>query len=213
MDEQEQVREVYTASAGRLVAQLYALTGDFGEAQDVVHEAFAKALVRPGRLARMDNPEAWLRTVAVNAARSRHRRHAVFDRLVRSGRVDRAQESVPGISPDHVALIAALRRLPHAVRESIVLHHLADLPVAEIGEMLGCSPSTIKARLVRGRRTLSEYLSEWRPGHSTGSGKPPATGRPPSAGGPPATGKPPAAGGPPTAPDAAAQAIKEFRHV
>jgi DNA-directed RNA polymerase specialized sigma24 family protein len=38
--------------------QVYALIGDFAEAQDVVHEAFARVLVRPGRL---DNPEAWLR--------------------------------------------------------------------------------------------------------------------------------------------------------
>ncbi|GAA5188589.1 SigE family RNA polymerase sigma factor [Rugosimonospora acidiphila] len=160
MDEREQVREVYAVSAGRLVAQLYALTGDFGEAQDVVHEAFAKALVRPGQLARADNPEAWLRTVAVNLARSRYRRRAVFDRLVRTGRVDRPEASVPGLSPDRVALVAALQRLPHAVRESIVLHHLADLPVAEIAAVLGCSPSTVKARLVRGRRALSELLGE-----------------------------------------------------
>jgi DNA-directed RNA polymerase specialized sigma24 family protein len=91
MDEREHEREVYAVSAGRLVAQLYALTGDFGEAQDVVHEAFAKALVRHGGLTRVDNPEAWLRTVAVNLARSRHRRRVVFERLVRTGRVDRPQ--------------------------------------------------------------------------------------------------------------------------
>jgi RNA polymerase sigma-70 factor (ECF subfamily) len=160
MDDQEHVREVYAASAGRLVAQLFALTGDFGEAQDVVHEAFARALARPGRLNRVDNPEAWLRTVAVNLARSRYRRRAVFDRLVRSGRVERPSAAVPGLSPDRVALVTALRRLPHLVRESLVLHHFVDLPVAEIAEMLGCSPSTVKARLVRGRRALSDQLAD-----------------------------------------------------
>jgi DNA-directed RNA polymerase specialized sigma24 family protein len=76
VDEREQVREISAACAASLVSQVYALTGDFAEAQDVVQEAFARELGRPGRLVRTDNPEAWLRTVAVNLARSRHRRRA-----------------------------------------------------------------------------------------------------------------------------------------
>jgi RNA polymerase sigma-70 factor (ECF subfamily) len=160
VDEREQVREIYAASAGRLVAQVYAFTGDFAEAQDVVHEAFARALGQPGRLRRVDNPEAWLGTVAMNLARSRYRRRAVFDRLVRIGRVGRATPPVPGLSPDHVALVAALRRLPAATRETIVLHHLADLPVAEVAGLMNCSVDAVKTRLVRGRRALAEHLDE-----------------------------------------------------
>jgi RNA polymerase sigma factor (sigma-70 family) len=159
MDEREQVREVYVASAGRLVAQLFALTGNYAEAQDVVQEAFAKALVHPGRLARVDNPESWLRTVAINLARSRYRRRLIFDRLVRTGRVDPSAAAVPGLSPDRVALVAALQRLPRAVREAVVLHHIADLPVAEVAKRLDCSVSAIKSRLARGRELLAEHLS------------------------------------------------------
>jgi RNA polymerase sigma factor (sigma-70 family) len=149
MDEREHLREVYAASAGRLVAQLFALTGDYSDAQDVVQEAFAKALVHPGRLTRFENPESWLRTVAVNLARSRHRRRMTFDRLMLTGRVDRPEAAVPGLSPDHVALVAALQQLPRPAREAIVLHHIADLPVAEVAERLGCSISGVKSRLAR----------------------------------------------------------------
>lgn len=151
--------DVYVASAGRLVAQLYGMTGDFAEAQDAVQEAFARALARPTLLRKVDNPEAWLRRVAMNIARSRHRRRTLFDRIARSGRL-RPADTVPPISPDHVALVAALQRLPRATRETVVLHHIADLPVAEVATALGCSVQTVKTRLVRGRRALAEDLDD-----------------------------------------------------
>jgi RNA polymerase sigma factor (sigma-70 family) len=131
------LEEIYAATAGRL-AQLYGLTGDFAEAQDVVQEAFARALARPSRLRDVDDPEAWLRTVAMNLAGSRHRRRAFLDRLSRSGRLA-GPTPAPPLSPDHVALVAALQRLPSVIRETVVLHHIADLPVADVARVLGCS--------------------------------------------------------------------------
>ncbi|MEV4626739.1 SigE family RNA polymerase sigma factor [Micromonospora sp. NPDC049523] len=164
MSERDQVREVYAASAGRLVAQLFGMTGDFAEAQDVVQEAFVRALARPDRLLQVDNPEAWLRTVAMNLARSRHRRRALFDRLVRAGRVTQPEQYAPGMSADHVALVAALQRLPPETRRTVVLHHIADLPVAEVAEAMGCSVEAVKSRLVRGRRALAGHLDDRRTG-------------------------------------------------
>ena len=153
------LQEIYATSAGRLVAQMYGVTGDFAEAQDVVHEAFARALARPGRMRHVDNPEAWLRRVALNVARSRHRRRVVFDRLARGGRLH-GPGHAPPLSPDHVALVVALQRLPRATRETVVLHHIADLPVAEVAAVLGCSVDTVKSRLVRGRRALADLLTD-----------------------------------------------------
>lgn len=151
---------MYAASAGRLVAQLFGMTGDFAEAQDVVQEAFVRALARPNRLLKVDNPEAWLRTVAMNLARSRHRRRALFDRLVRTGRVTQPDRSTPGMSADHVALVAALQRLPPDIRKTVVLYHIADLPVADVAEAMSCSVEAVKTRLVRGRRALAGHLGD-----------------------------------------------------
>ncbi|GAA5202302.1 SigE family RNA polymerase sigma factor [Rugosimonospora acidiphila] len=160
VDEREGMREVYAASASRLMAQVYAMTGDFLEAQDVVQEAFARALAAPGWLRRVDNPEAWLRTVALNLARSRHRRRLVFDRLARTGLLHPAGAHEPSLSPDHVALVRALQRLPVAIRKALVLHHIADLPVKEVAEIEGCSVDAIKTRLARGRRALAVALDD-----------------------------------------------------
>jgi RNA polymerase sigma factor (sigma-70 family) len=152
------VRELYDGCYRRLVGQLYALTWDLGEAQDAVQEAFVRALAAPRRFARLDNPEAWLRVVAVNVARRRMRRHAHLDRLLR--RDPPPVQAVPGLSPDHVAVVAALRKLPPAQAEAIALHHLADLRVSEIAELTGVAEGTVKARLSRGRARLAELLAD-----------------------------------------------------
>lgn len=151
---------MYAASAARLVAQLFAVTADYAEAQDAVQEAFVRALARPGWFRELDNPEAWLRRVALNVARSRFRRRLLLDRLLRSGRLSATDRNTPELSPDHVALVAALQRLPRATRETVVLHHIGDLPVAEVATALGCSVEAVKTRLVRGRRALAGQLAD-----------------------------------------------------
>ena len=152
------VQELYDGCYRRLVGQLYALTADLAEAQDAVQEAFVRALAAPRRFARLDNPEAWLRVVAVNVARRRMRRRAHLDRLLR--RDPPPLQVVPGLSPDHVAVVTALRTLPYAQAEAIALHHLADIPVREIAELTGVAEGTVKARLSRGRARLAELLAD-----------------------------------------------------
>jgi len=154
----ETLRELYDGCYRRLVGQLYGVTDDLGEAQDAVQEAFVRALAAPRRFARVDNPEAWLRVVALNVARRRLRRRAHLDRLLR--RVPPGIDTVPGLSPDHVAVVAALRRLPPVQAEAVALHHLADLPVDEIAELTGVAVGTVKARLSRGRARLAELLAD-----------------------------------------------------
>ena len=163
LEAREAVREAYQAHYRRLVAALYALTGDHAEAQDLVQEAYARALARPRQFLDVSDPEAWLRTVAVNLARTRWRRRRLFDTLVRHGRVARTADSVPGVGPDRVALIAALQQLSRATREVIVLHHLADLSVHDVAEALGIPVGTVKARLSRGRAMIAALLDDQLP--------------------------------------------------
>ena len=165
------VIEAYRAHYSRLVAAVYAATGDYGEAQDVVQEAYARALDRPRQFLAVADPQAWLRVVALNFARQRWRRRRVFDRLVRFGRVERPADTVPGLSDERVDLTRALQQLSRPTREAVVLHHLLDLPVAAVAEELGVPEGTVKARLARGRAQLKGYLDE-----SAGSTRPPGDG-------------------------------------
>jgi RNA polymerase sigma-70 factor (ECF subfamily) len=154
-----EIQQLYAASYRRLLGQLIGVTGSVAEAEDVVQEAFVRGLDRPRRLLGADNPEAWLRTVAVNLARSRWRR---AQRLV--GLAPRlVDEPRDGDVDDNLVLLQALRRLPAGQREVIALHHLADLTVEQVADTLGLPTGTVKARLSRGRTALSTLLIEEKP--------------------------------------------------
>jgi len=157
VDDAKFVRELYDASYRRLVGQLATVTGSLGEAEDVVQEAFARAVDHPRIFRSTENPEAWLRTVALNVARSRWTRAKRWARLA-PRLAERPMQAGP--SPDHVALVRALRQLPRGQREVIALHHLADLPVQEVATTLGVPAGTVKARLSRGRAALAALLAD-----------------------------------------------------
>ena len=163
MSSQDYVREVYDASYRRLVVQMLALSGDLAVAEDAVQEAFVKAVGQGGRFATLANPEAWLRTVATNHLRNRWRRSRVWAAIV--PRLHSDARPRPALSPDHVAVVAALRQLPEDLREVVTLHHIADLSVADVAQTLGLPEGTVKTRLARGRTRLAALLSDHEESH------------------------------------------------
>jgi RNA polymerase sigma-70 factor (ECF subfamily) len=158
----DRVQRVYNQSFRRLVGQLYGVCGDLAEAEDVVSEAFVRAVARSGTFDRLDNPEAWLRTVAVNLSRSRHRRRLLAERFGRHSTDGRPEQHPPDLSEERIALVSAMRALPSGQREALALHYLADLPVHEVARNLDVPVGTVKARLSRGRTALARLLDESR---------------------------------------------------
>lgn len=149
--------ELYDASYRRLVVQLYAVCGDLADAEDAVQEAFVTALRKRGDLARVSNPEAWVRTVALNRLRGGWRHAAVVRRY--QGRVPGPQGAVE-VGPEHVAIVTALAEVDEEQRHVVVLHYLADLSVADIAAELGVPEGTVKSRLSRARTKLAHLLDE-----------------------------------------------------
>jgi RNA polymerase sigma-70 factor, ECF subfamily len=145
----------YAGSYRRLLGQLFAVTGDLAEAENVLQEAYARAFARWSRVGDYDLPEAWVRRVAINLAamaeRSLRRRARA---LLRLG----PPPLVPELSPDLLDLRHALAALPLGQRQVIVLHHLVGLPVAEVARELRLPPGTVKSRLARGRAAMAGTL-------------------------------------------------------
>lgn len=152
--------ELYGAHGPRLVVQLYAYTGDLPLAQDLVQEAFCRALARWSRISRYDDPIGWVRRVAWNLAASHWRRAKRGGELLRRGRTP---EAVAGPDPDRVALMQALVTLPENQRRAVIMHYLGDLPLASIAEVEQVSENTVKQRLHRARASLAARLTEWVP--------------------------------------------------
>lgn len=147
-----QFRDIFAASYPRLVVQLYGVTGDAAEAEDLVQEAFVRAAAAGAGFLAVDNHEAWLRRVAINVQRSRWRKLRNFSRI--KERLAAPPTDLPALE-DRVDVIEALRGLPEGQREVVALHYLADLPVEEIARTLRVPEGTVKSRLSRARTTLA----------------------------------------------------------
>jgi len=151
------VHDLYVASYRRLVLQLFALGGDLADAEDAVQEAFVKAIGRGRAFGGVENPEAWLRTAALNYQRNRWRHAKVVRKFVTTVP---GPDTVPELGPDHVAVVRALAELDADQRMVVVLRYLADLATAEIAHELDVPEGTVKSRLSRGRERLAGLLDE-----------------------------------------------------
>jgi RNA polymerase sigma-70 factor, ECF subfamily len=145
--------QFYQAAYGRLVGQLLAVTGNLADAEDVVQEAFLRALARWPAVRRYEAPELWVRRVALNLAISGFRRArrqlAVLLHL-------RGRPASASLSEETTEVIELLRQVPVALRSVLLLRYVLDLPVDEVAHQLGLRPSTVRGRLARARARLAE---------------------------------------------------------
>jgi RNA polymerase sigma-70 factor (ECF subfamily) len=149
--------EFYAVTSGRLLGQVYAATGDLAAAEDAIAEAYARAWQRWPSVQRYGSPEAWVRTVALRVAVSSWRK--ARNRLRAHDR-DLATDPPAAPGPDRVMLVQALQRIPAKQRRALVLHFIADLPVAEVAREMRSSEGTVKSWLSRGRAALKAELGE-----------------------------------------------------
>ena len=148
----------YIATVRRVVLYLYAACGDRADAQDVAQEAFARAWQHWPKVAGYQDPEAWVRTVAWRLMINRWR--GLRRKLAARARMGPSAAATGGPSPDRVAIVEALQRLPQAQRQVVALHYLLDMPVNEIAASVGVPAGTVKARLSRARTALAQLLDD-----------------------------------------------------
>jgi RNA polymerase sigma-70 factor (ECF subfamily) len=124
------LNQLYDASYGRLVVQLFAFCGDLDLAEEAVQEAFVAAMRRHREVSEVHDQESWVRTVALERLRT-WRRH--------EGSVRRPRVAVPGseaaieLDEDQAEAMAALAVLTDEQREVVVLEQLADLALTPSG--------------------------------------------------------------------------------
>jgi len=156
-EDDDALERLYAATCPRLVSLLTAVGGNRADAEEVAQEAFVSLVERWSTVRDYDDPEGWVRHVAVRRLISRKRRQAVarlgLDRLA-----GRTQVAAPGPTGERVDVARALGTLPVAQRAVVVLHHGLDLPVEEVGRTLGVPTGTVKSRLARARERLAPLL-------------------------------------------------------
>ena len=117
--------------------------GDAALAEEFAQEAFTRALRRWRVVADHDRPATWVYVVAVRAAGRRFsddRRPSPWTPSVEA-------PDVVGSVTTTLSLRDALRSLAPRQRLAVVLRYLADLPLADVAEVMGCSVGTVKSTL------------------------------------------------------------------
>ena len=148
------------------------LVRDVHDAEDVVQEAFLRALTHFGgfRGAGVREARAWLLTIVRNAAYTWRQRHKS---ATRGTEFDEEQHSdaIAGEHPEaalmrseaKATLADALALLPAEFREVIVLRELQDLTYDEMSDVIGVPVGTVMSRLSRARKRLQAALAASNP--------------------------------------------------
>ena len=140
-------REAYPGA----VRLAWLLTHDHAAAEDVVQDAFVR--LRP-RLETVAHRSAYLRTTIVNGCRDRARSSGRADAGWRRLRVVTDVSSTDKPSE----LFDAVAHLPYRQRAVVVLRYWADLREAEIAEIVGVRPATVRSITARALERLRMEL-------------------------------------------------------
>jgi RNA polymerase sigma-70 factor, ECF subfamily len=150
----------FAAPVRRLAA---AILRDADEAEDAAQDGVLQALVKLDRYDPTRPFGPWLMRIVANAAIDRRRRRAVRD----TSELDEALVGggpLPDVEVDRLALrqrlALALDRLPERYRVAVVLFDVEGYSQAEIAEILGVAPGTVRSAVFHARRRLRRWLED-----------------------------------------------------
>lgn len=150
------LRDLYAASYSRLVGVVGAVCGDQHEAEEAVQEAFVRLMGSWLKVSQYDDPEAWVRKVALRQVSNRRRKalNGLRAALRHGPPADVSEPTAAKVDAER-----ALAALPGHQRAVVVLHSLG-LDTDAIADALGIPIGTVKSRLARARAVLSPLLRE-----------------------------------------------------
>ncbi len=149
----------WVAARGPSLLRLaYVLTGNQADAQDVVQDALSRALPRWSRISTVEDPDAYVRRMVVNAHiswwRKFRRRESPVDEVH-----DRAAPTSASFE-DRDRIWQACLRLPPDQRTAIVLRFYEDLDYADIAALTGVREGSVRSRVSRAMTALRTELGE-----------------------------------------------------
>ncbi len=127
------------------------------EAEDLTQETFLRAMRSLGSLRSLDALGPWLAAIARNLAARYHRRQRF--RATIGLRDDHEATPNPGpISPEAAQALAAIRSLPEAYRETLIMRLVEGMTGPEIASRTGLTHGSVRVNLHRGMAMLRARL-------------------------------------------------------
>jgi RNA polymerase sigma-70 factor (ECF subfamily) len=131
------------------------------DADDLVHDIFLRALPHLGELRDATHFGAWLAAITRNHANDYCRRSRSATEF-READFDADAIASPSNTDDEAAaraILDAVRSLPEAYRETLIMRLVEGLTGPEIASRTGLSHGSVRVNLHRGMRQLRERLS------------------------------------------------------
>ncbi len=149
----------------RVAALARRLLGWNDDIEDVVQDVFMTAMQNLASFRGESQLSTWLFRITVNHCRRQRRNRLLRLRLWRGRRDSQRPKPAPSAAGPSLRretcarVRSAVRALPRRYREVVVLRYLEELPIAEVGEILGLSGNAVGVRLTRARRKLETALA------------------------------------------------------
>ncbi len=165
-----ELREQWLAHRRWVGAILLAHKPEHEDVEDLLHDVALRFVRNADELRDSASIRPWLKTIAVNVARTAGRKTKVR-RNARRTIVERASERAAasdlgvaeaperlGAREEAERAMLAARRLPEHYREPLLLRAVRGMSYRQIADTLGIPITTVETRLARARRMLREEL-------------------------------------------------------
>ena len=149
------IEELYEALHRELTKWLGAVTGNRTLAEDLVQEAFLRALLHEDQLRHLSSPQrrAWLYRTAKHLYLDR-RRHDSFETIVE----EIPEKTAENPEYDRIDSEQLLTALEEEERAMFVLRYLEGYNATEIGRLFDLPPGTVRSKLSDARRRLRRCM-------------------------------------------------------
>ena len=152
---------------GSLYRLAYLLTASPASAEDLLQTTLEKAYMNWSRIGRMEYAEAYVRRMLANTLVSSRRRKW-------HGEQPWSEPPETGVDSDELPILdrhllwPLVCALPTRQRAVIVLRYYEDLSEAQIADVLGCAPGTVKSQSSAAVRALRRALAATGIGEAVG---------------------------------------------
>ncbi|MFQ5411388.1 MAG: RNA polymerase sigma factor [Phycisphaerae bacterium] len=159
----EQLVRLHQDRVARLAGRLMGWPTDV---RDVVQEVFLSAWKGITGFQGKSGIDTWLTRITINTCRTVRRRRLLnlrfrMQRGAEGGPVHASASDQPSMDRETDARVRrAVRALSLRYRQVVVLRYLEEMPIAEIGPLLGITRNTVEVRLNRARKKLKHTLSD-----------------------------------------------------
>jgi RNA polymerase sigma-70 factor (ECF subfamily) len=124
------------------------------DADDGVQEVFLQAMKRLNELREPAAFSAWVCAIARRRAVDHHRRHVEHEEIPANAR----SASNSSLLAEAHEMLAAIRELPQAYHEPLILRLVEGMSGPEIAAMTGLTADSVRVNLHRGFRLLRQRL-------------------------------------------------------